>query len=269
MHIGYHCLTWGREGVLRAIEDISVLGFEGIEIFDAIAQDYDKRRREFREALDEHGLELAGVYAGCVLSTKEDFVHDREHCLRCADFLKECGGEVVVLGGGVRSASRNDAIKQMAENCSRIGERVRGMGLLAAYHPHLGTLIENRDEIGLFIEFTEPGLVWLAPDTGHITAGGADPVEVFRSYIDRIGYVHLKDVNPVWVERKKSEPKPSVRVFSELGTGGMDFPAIVDILRQHEYDGWLMVELDETETSPRESAEISKRYIKEKLGLRA
>jgi inosose dehydratase len=269
MHIGYHCLTWGRDGVVRAMEEIAELGYEGIEIFDAIAGDYDKRRGEFMGMLDEHALALAGIYVGGVLSTREDFARDLDHCKRCADFLKECDGEIVVLGGGARAAgvSVNDAIKQMAENCNRIGEVVRGMELSAAYHPHLGTLIENREEIGRFMELTEPGLVWLAPDTGHITAAGADAVEVFRAYIDRIAYVHLKDVNPTWLERKKHEPNPKVRVFSELGTGPVDFPAIIDILKAHEFEDWLMVELDDTETSPAESAEMSKRYIREKLGL--
>ena len=57
-------------------------------------------------------------------------------------------------------------------------------------------------------------------------------------------------------------------IFFELGKGGVDFPAIVNILRQNSYQGWITVELDSTLRTPKESARISKNYLEKTLGLR-
>ena len=57
------------------------------------------------------------------------------------------------------------------------------------------------------------------------------------------------------------------RIFYELGKGGVDFPGILAILRKKRWKGWFTVELDSTDTTPRESAAQSKKYLNDVLGL--
>ena len=57
------------------------------------------------------------------------------------------------------------------------------------------------------------------------------------------------------------------RIFFELGEGGVDFPAILEILKKKRWNGWLTVELDSSDTTPKESATRSKRYLEEVLKL--
>lgn len=86
----------------------------------------------------------------------------------------------------------------------------------------------------------------LCPDTAHIEAGGGDPVEVMRKYIDRIKYVHLKDY-------QKGE-------FLPLGEGHQDFEDMIKVLEDAHYDGWITIELDSYQ-DPKVGAEISRKYL--------
>ena len=69
-------------------------------------------------------------------------------------------------------------------------------------------------------------------------------------------------------------PRPGVnpfvgrRQFFELGKGGVDFPAILAILNERGWKGWMSVELDSTETTAKESCAVSKKYIETVLKLK-
>jgi inosose dehydratase len=87
------------------------------------------------------------------------------------------------------------------------------------------------------MDATRPDAFFLAPDTGHLLAGGSDPVEVFRTYQGRIVHAHLKDYRP-------AGPAENRGSFAALGDGSIDFPAIVEIVASRPFEGWLNVELD-------------------------
>ena len=105
---------------------------------------------------------------------------------------------------------------------------------------------------------TDPRWFSLAPDTGHLAAGGSDPVEVFETYRDRIVHAHFKDYR---------RPSGGGRGrFLPLGEGDIDFPALVRIMRDARFDGWADVELDGRGSLP-EVVEGSILYARERLGL--
>ena len=77
----------------------------------------------------------------------------------------------------------------------------------------------------------------LCLDTGHIAFGGGDPLQVARSFAERIGHVHLKDIRLDLLERFIAEGKDYVAaakgdVFVALGQGDVDIPGIFDALRR-------------------------------------
>jgi inosose dehydratase len=57
-------------------------------------------------------------------------------------------------------------------------------------------------------------------------------------------------------------------VFCELGRGCVDFPAVVDWLRRHDYRGWITVEQDVLPGMgrPKESAQRNRDYLSQ-IGL--
>ena len=141
-------------------------------------------------------------------------------------------------------------------------------------HAHLWTQFQDRSEIDRLMESTDPGHVGLVLDTGHITMAGIDPVELTRTYISRIVEFHLKDTRPQDrgghqgpAPQREGYTDKGKRIFFELGSGGVDFPAILAIVSKNHWNGWLTVELDSTDTTPKDSALKSRKYLEDVLHL--
>jgi len=97
-------------------------------------------------------------------------------------------------------------------------------------------------------------------------------VQFCRDYADSILTVHIKDIDPdvlaEGVEKGWDYGAFSDHgIFAELGRGMVDLPGVVEVLKGAGFDGWLIVETDETQLgSPLESAMVSRKYLRS-LGL--
>lgn len=115
-------------------------------------------------------------------------------------------------------------------------------------------------------------LVFQGPDIGHLAWAGADVVQFCRDYADDIISMHVKAIDPN--VRKQSIAQawnygtfPRRGIFAELGEGLVGFPAVLEILEDVSYEGWVIVETDVTQkATPLESAVISRDYLKS-IGL--
>lgn len=72
-------------------------------------------------------------------------------------------------------------------------------------HPHADTHIQTQPEIERFLDGTDPEHVWLCLDTGHVAYAGGDPVSLIRGYGDRVGYVHIKQMDPAVLAQVRAE----------------------------------------------------------------
>ena len=146
-------------------------------------------------------------------------------------------------------------------------------GLQSAFHAHCAGFVETPDETARLLDLTDPSLVGLVLDTGHYTYGsGSNDPSVARAGLERFGgrvwHVHFKDCQPTVADRARAEGWDYDRaigegVFCELGQGCVDFPSVVTWLREHAYQGWIVVEQDVLPGmgSPRESARRSREYL--------
>jgi inosose dehydratase len=80
-----------------------------------------------------------------------------------------------------------------------------------------------------------------------------DPAEIVRTHRDRLTMVHLKDVREDAADAARVS-RAALRgrkyLFCEVGRGVIDFAAFDKALREVQYRGWLMVELDANEPEP-------------------
>ncbi|MGO4371096.1 sugar phosphate isomerase/epimerase family protein, partial [Paenibacillus sp. MCAF20] len=53
--------------------------------------------------------------------------------------------------------------------------------------------------------------------------------------------------------------------FCELGLGSVDFDSVFKALNDIHYEGWVTVEVDQSRHTPRQSLEICRQYLEEKL----
>src|SRR5215510_7954591 len=113
-------------------------------------------------------------------------------------------------------------------------------------HPHVDTLIETADEFDRFLASSN---VKFCFDTGHLTIGGADIVALAHEHLDRIGIVHLKDVDGAVAARERSGELDLMAatqegVFPSIGDGMVRIAEVVETLESGGYDGWYVMETD-------------------------
>jgi inosose dehydratase len=97
------------------------------------------------------------------------------------------------------------------------------------------------------LDLTDPDYVWLTPDTGHLCLGGMDPVQVMSDYLPRIAEVHLKDTYAKYRGNNATptrEQHSKASVYHNMGGGGVDFVAVMKLLRDQHYKGWVVLDMD-------------------------
>lgn len=206
---------------------------------------------EKAEFLHGYGLQAVGGFLPVVLA---DADHDP---LPDVDtFIDAClasGADVVVLAAST-GADGYDARpvldelqwKTLLSNLDRIADHAASRGVVAAIHPHMGTLVENADDVQRVIDGSHVGL---CIDTGHLAAAGADPVAITLANLDRIKHVHLKDVDAAAAAKVVSgevtfADAVAGGMWQVLGEGDVDLRAMIAALRAHGYDGWWVLEQD-------------------------
>jgi inosose dehydratase len=87
--------------------------------------------------------------------------------------------------------------RDLTEQTERLGHEVRERyGLEIVVHPHADTHIDTEENVTRFLDATDPDRVSLCLDTGHYAYCGGDSVKLIETYGERLGYLHLKQVDP-------------------------------------------------------------------------
>ena len=88
---------------------------------------------------------------------------------------------------------RGDDWNKIMKNIIEIQTLVENdYGLKVHFHPHVGTFIEYEHQIDKLLNDTNISLCF---DTGHHAFWNQDPISYLKKVINRVGYIHLKNVN--------------------------------------------------------------------------
>jgi len=128
-------------------------------------------------------------------------------------------------------------------------------GVRPVLHPHAGGYIEFADEIRQIAKDISYEMVGFLFDTGHLYYAGMDPETWIREFIDRIDYIHFKDVNKknydeVMAQEIDFFDACAKGVMCPIGSGVIDYTGINRALREIKYNGWVTVE---QERDPRDA----------------
>lgn len=155
-------------------------------------------------------------------------------------------------------------------------ERVaQEFGLDLVFHPHVATYVETPKECERFFDATSNTNVGLCLDTGHCLYGHGDSVTEAEKYKSKLRLIHIKDCSQRVLEEARRnkwtfEEAIEHKVFTIIGQGDIDFPALFSTLLKNEYSGWLVVEQDvkfgDTAVAPAESVAGSLKYLRGVVG---
>lgn len=282
MLVGCGQISWRRTPEEQVLREVAAAGYDGappkLDPPRAAAAVVDLYRR--------HGLQPAPPYFDAPMWDVKRRLATIESARRAARFARGIGcSEMYVAAGGGYQASEgrsrqqaaakvapNDGLTDwefaaLAETLNEVGKVSLAEGVHACFHQHVGQVIETESELSRLLAATEPGLVFLGPDTGHLAWAGYDPVAFCAQHVDRIRSLHLKDID-CDVRRRGVDADWDYQsfaangIFTELGQGCVDFPQLLELLYRHGFAGWLIVETDVPRTpTPAASALHSRRYL--------
>lgn len=243
----------------RFLDEVAAAGYTWIELGPVGYLPTDPN--ELRDKLDAHGLKVS---AGTVFEHlhQEDSWDDVWSQVGAVGALtRAVGGEHIVVIPDVWRDHKTGEPKEpreltaeqwqrMTDGMNELGRRILDeYGLRVQFHSHADSHVGYQKDIERFLEATDPAYVNLCLDTGHVSYYGGDNLDLITRYPDRIGYLHLKQVDPMIRDRVLAEdlsfPEAvKLGVMTEPPAGEPDLGPILDAVGAFDRPIYGIVEQD-------------------------
>ena len=240
----------------EVLSDMAALGFTHTEFGSVGFLPADGQ--ELAAVLRHHGLSLLGGFVAVVLHEPDRFESEMERVASVVGQMASAGGTWFIScpvfdhddwqRPGLEDAQWN----RVFEGLAAIDDVTAQSGMRHAFHPHVDSLVQDDIETRTVLEHTDTQIVL---DTAHLTLGGTDPAALVRSHLDRIGLVHLKDVDAAVAARLRSGEiglMSAVQqgLFPPLGQGVVPLTEIIRSLEHSRPDLWYVLEQDAALSGP-------------------
>ena len=241
-------LTMGNDKEI--LKSITEVGFRSIEVLEGNLTKYCDDLSVLKDMLQRYSAEMMSVCVGANFIYQDALEDEMYHMETVAKAAKEVGVTYIgICGGAIRGKGiREEDYTLLGKGLDMAAQVFGEYGLKASYHPHLGSMAEAPEQIDKLFARTS---IDICPDVAHLAAGGGDPLEIVKKYYDRISFVHLKDLDK--------------NGFAPLGTGSIDIDGVLDFLKQKNYSGDYLVEVDGYAGDPVSACRTSYEYLKGKL----
>ena len=265
----------GETTLEQCLSEASKAGFTGIES----GGKFPKNSKELIPKLEKENLQLCSGWYGATLlknTPKEEFKLMREQM----DLFKDCKSPCMVFAEVTNSVQSDpktplskkpklseDEWKLLISRINEISKMMIDENMPLAYHHHMGTVIETEDETRRLIESTSDS-VKLLIDTGHMLFAGGNSIKLTEDFMERIIHVHCKDIRKNVLEKSLKNDSTFRQAFLDgaftvPGDGCIDYKPFLTVLKNRNYEGWLVVEAeqDPAKANPFEYAKIGYNYL--------
>lgn len=180
---------------------------------------------------------------------------------RVAELTAAMGGEhIVVIPAMWRDDVTGEAMEsgelsssqwqELFDGHNELGRVLRSdYGLQQQFHSHADSHVCAQPDIEHFLQNTDADLVTLCLDTGHAEYGGASSLELINRYPERIGYLHLKQIDPQILTTVREHnltwaAANLAGVMTEPPSGLPDLSAVIDAVERLDRPIFGVVEQD-------------------------
>ena len=243
----------------RFLDEVAEAGYEWIELgpYGYLPTELNRLRAE----LDTRGLKVSGTFLMAHLEDPEAWPGLEAELMGAGELLAGLDAKFLLLiddlhtdwftGKQIRPERlEEDGWKRLIDTTHRVAQIAREkFDLQLAYHSSPDSHVAFEDQIEKLLEQTDPELVCLGQDIGHLAYRGVDPVDFVRRHHQRIPYLHLKSVDPQLRKKVEREEIPFIHavelgMFCELSRGAVDYAAFRELLAEIDFNGWAIVEQD-------------------------
>ena len=289
IQIGNAPCSWGVEFAddprnppwRQVLKENQEAGYSGIELGPVGFMPEDPAI--LAEALDEFGQTLIGgvvfrpfhdaqawddVMDGSVRTCKALVAHGARHLV----LIDSISPRRAPTAGRAKEAEQMDkaeweAYRDRIATIARMG--AEEYGLTVGIHAHAAGFMDFEPELERLLDEVDEGILKICFDTGHHSYAGFDPVAFMKRHMDRISYMHFKDIDPkvkadVVANRTDFYTACGQGIFCKLGLGDVDFPAVRQVLLDHGFEGWCTVEQDcdpTLDVTPMDDARYNREYL--------
>lgn len=199
----------------RFLDEVTAAGYTRIELGPYGYLPTDPPR--LRDELDRRGLTLTAGTIFEHLHRPDSWDSTWQDVSAAASLTKAMGAEHLVVIPDFWRDPQTGAVLEDAqlthEQWSAYGRQVNRLaravrdeyGLRTQFHPHADTHVDTHDNVERFLHETDPTVVSLCLDTGHLAYCGGDNLRLIRDHPERIGYLHLKQVDPSVLDKVRVE----------------------------------------------------------------
>ena len=265
----------GDTSLEQCLKEANEAGYIGIES----GGKFPKKSSELIPKLDQFNLKLCSGWYGANLR-KNSVEEEKKSIQEQLDLFKDCDAPCIVfaeVSGSIqgdpnrklstRPQMERDEWQKFCEKISELGKYLEDEGMPLAYHHHMGTVIETEAETRRLIESTNDD-VKLLIDTGHMLFAKGNSIKLTEDFMERIIHVHCKDIRKDVLEKSLRNDSTFRQAFLDgaftvPGDGCIDYKPFLTILKNKNYEGWLVVEAeqDPAKANPFEYAKIGFNYL--------
>ena len=231
------------KGVLKKLAG---MGYTQIESFEGDkGMFWGMTNTEFKKYIDGIGLNMISSHC----NYKENFE-------RKAAEAAEIGLKYLIVPS-VGPRKNIDDFKRIAEGFNEAGDICKKAGIRFAYHNHAYSFqpVEGQLPQEVMMQNTNPETVDFEMDIYWVDTAGANPVEWFEKYPNRFRLCHIKD-------RLKGAPQDGENYSCVVGTGEIDFPAILKVGKEKGLKYYIIEQENFDNITPIEAAAQNASYMK-------
>lgn len=254
MQIGIQSNCWRNDyhtnDLRRLLKEASLAGYSSVEVGAHRIGDWKDYAR-LLESIEENTAGIIGLHILGDFFYQDALrgIYDYPHA--AAQLAANINAKYLLVSGNPDNYSTYTDYESFGRVLDAIGGYCRSVGVRCCYHNHWWELENERTGLNKLMAATDPENVSLAMDVGWINRAGLNPAECMNMYLERLGYVHLKDdAGDKW---------------TEIGKGSVNFFEIADVLLKNE-NICAVVEREEPLDNALESARTSRDYLR-RLGL--
>lgn len=267
----------------QCIQEMALAGYEGCEV----GHKFPRNPEVLHAALRPHQLQVASAWYSTYFTEPGRREETVNGFITHMNFLKSMGAKVIVVcecGHSIQGQPlpvfdskpvfSESQWQDLTAGLHQLGELAKQQQMTIVYHHHMGTGIQQAEEIDRLMRMTKPDLVSLLLDTGHLTFAGENPLTTLKQHSRRIRHIHLKDIRKdvlQQVRERKMSFLDAVRagVFTVPGDGCIDFAPLFQAIADMQYQGWWVVEAeqDPDKANPLTYAKMAREFVRANTGI--